>query len=83
MNPLTDFWSDYKDTFPVLTLVARFVLSVPASSAKNESVFSDAGNTLSSKHSRLDPSNFNNLMVIKSNIEGAFWIKFSEFSILF
>ena len=43
MNALTEFWSDYKDTFPVLALVARFVLSVPASSAKSESVFSDAG----------------------------------------
>jgi hypothetical protein len=69
MNPLTEFWSDYKDTFPVLALVARFVLSVPASSAKSESVFSDAGNTLSSKRSRLDPSNVNKLMVIKSNID--------------
>ena len=69
MDPLTDFWSDYKDTFPVLTLVARFVSSVPALSAKSESVFSDAGNTLSSKRSRLDPANVNNLMVIKSNID--------------
>jgi hypothetical protein len=53
--------------FPVLAKVARFILSIPASSAESERVFSASSNTETEKRSRLLPANVNALLVIKSN----------------
>ena len=53
--------------FPIVARVARSILCVPASSAKSECNFSDAGNTITSKRSRLSPSVVNDLMFLRSN----------------
>jgi hypothetical protein len=43
------------------------VLCIPAFSSKLESNFSDAGNTLTKKHSGLKPSTVNDLLFVRSN----------------
>lgn len=53
--------------FPMISRVARSILCVSASSAKSESNFSDAGNTLTEKRSNLDPHILNDMMFLRSN----------------
>jgi hAT family C-terminal dimerisation region len=53
--------------FPILARVVRSVLCVPASSSKSENNFSDAGNTITPKRSRLKPALINDLMFLRSN----------------
>jgi hypothetical protein len=43
------------------------VVYIPASNSKLESNFSDAGNTLTKKRSRLKPTTVNNLLFVRSN----------------
>ena len=52
---------------PLLSNLAKKVLTVPASSSKSERVFSTGGNIVTSKRNRLDPSKVENLIVIKEN----------------
>lgn len=54
-------------TFPIMARVARSILCIPASSAKSECNFSDAGNTITSKRNRLSPFVVNDLMFLHSN----------------
>jgi hypothetical protein len=44
-----------------------WVLCIPASSSKTESNFSDAGNTITNKHSGLKPTIVNDLLFVRSN----------------
>ncbi|KAH9102997.1 hypothetical protein AeMF1_020563 [Aphanomyces euteiches] len=53
--------------FPIMALVARSILCVPASSAMSENNFSDAGNTITKKRNRLKPRVVNDLMFLRSN----------------
>ncbi len=62
-----DWWKKNEDKFPVLSLVARFVLALPASSAKSECNFSDAGNTLTELRTNLSPNHVDELVFLKSN----------------
>jgi hypothetical protein len=52
---------------PIMSGVARSILCIPASSSKSESNFSDGGNTLTKKHSRLKPTTMNDLLFVRSN----------------
>ncbi|KAI9918471.1 hypothetical protein PsorP6_011326 [Peronosclerospora sorghi] len=49
-----------------LARVVRSVLAVPASSAKSECNFSDAGSTVTKKRNRLDPHKQDDLMFLRS-----------------
>ncbi|BBN02288.1 hypothetical protein Mp_2g14090 [Marchantia polymorpha subsp. ruderalis] len=60
------WWKIHQNEFPVLSRLARSVLTIPASSAKSESNFSDAGNTMSKKRNLLHPSKLDDLMFLRS-----------------
>ena len=61
------WWRDHEKILPNLAKVAKKVLTVPASSAKSEKVFSTGGNFVTKKRNRLAPKKAEELIVIKEN----------------
>jgi hypothetical protein len=61
------WWRDHKEQFPILSKLARIYLPIPATSTPSERLFSDAGNLLTAKRTRLNPELFNRLMFLKKN----------------
>jgi len=59
------WWKDHKLTFPVLSILARDVLSVPASTVSSESCFSLTGRILEERRRRLLPEHVEMLVCIK------------------
>ena len=65
VKPLS-WWKDASNRLPLITRVARQVLSIPASSATSERAFSDAGYTINQRRVRLNPQNVDKLLFIRS-----------------
>ena len=64
-NTLT-FWNTcITERLQLLSILARAILSVPATSAGSERSFSQLGNTLTAKRSRLAPNMAGDLMLVK------------------
>ena len=61
------WWRLNQEELPLLSKIARTVLSIPASSAKSERVFSTGGNVVTAKRSRLLPSKAEDLIILKEN----------------
>ena len=61
------WWKLNQEELPLLSKIARTVLSIPASSAKSERVFSTGGNVVTAKRSRLLPSKAEDLIILKEN----------------
>ncbi len=53
---LLGWWSQHEKTIPLLSRLARHVLSIPASSSSSERIFSTAGRTLEERRTSLKPS---------------------------
>ena len=51
------FWTTYQEQFPILALVARRVLAVPATSASTERLFSAGGRVCTFDRARMKPRN--------------------------
>ena len=51
------FWTKYQQQFPILALVARCVLAVPATSASTERLFSAGGRVCTFDRARMKPRN--------------------------
>jgi len=49
---ILNFWKEHQITYPKLSKLARWVLSIPASSASSERVFSCAGRVFEERHTR-------------------------------
>ena len=49
------WWHKNQKSFPILSRIARKYLSIPATLVSSERLFSDAGNQITSKRSRLSP----------------------------
>ena len=65
-NPFT-WWHEWKEKFPILSFLAKKYLSAYACSTASERLFSDAGNLLTAKRTRISPSLFKKLIFLKRN----------------
>jgi|GraSoiStandDraft_24_1057298.scaffolds.fasta_scaffold25211_2 hypothetical protein len=65
-NPF-EWWAGKKTKYPVLSKMARIYLAAPATSTPSERLFSDAGNLLSAKRTRMSPELFKRIMFLKRN----------------
>ena len=61
------YWKDHRETFPTLAKLAQKYLSVPASSAPVERIFSIAGKVFRPDRCRLTDKNFESVMFVKCN----------------
>jgi len=73
-----EWWRDHKALYPLLAMVARKWLAVPASSASSERVFSSAGLTLTKKRQRLLPGRIAKLVFLKTA-----WPALEELQVLY
>ena len=62
-----EWWLNKKGKYPILARLARIYLAVPATSTPSERLFSDAGNLLTSKRTRINPELFKRMMFLKRN----------------
>ena len=65
-NPL-DMWRKRAKEFPYLARLARRVLSIPATQAQSERMFSAAGLTVNKRRGSLDPENVEMLVFLRCN----------------
>lgn len=65
-NPF-EWWMSKKSKYPILAKMARIYLATPATSTPSERLFSDAGNILTSKRSRMNSELFKRIMFLKRN----------------
>lgn len=65
-NPFT-WWYERREKFPILNFIAKKYLAVYACSTASERLFSDAGNVLSAKRTRMCPRLFKKLIFLKRN----------------
>jgi hypothetical protein len=61
------WWRDHERVLPLLSKLAKKVLTVPASSSKSERVFSTGGNFVTSKRNKIAPKKVEDLILIKEN----------------
>ena len=61
------WWKDHEKVLPLLSKVAKKVLTIPCSSAKSERVFSTESNFVTSKRNGLAPKKVEDLIIIKEN----------------
>jgi hypothetical protein len=64
---ILQWWEDHKQQYPVLSILARDVISVPVSSVSSESAFSLAGRILEDRRTSLTPDMVRTLMTIKDS----------------
>jgi len=62
-----NWWLNKKLKYPGLAKMARIFLAIPATSTSSERLFSDAGNLLTCKRSRIDSELFKCMMFLKRN----------------
>jgi hAT family C-terminal dimerisation region len=62
-----NWWLNKKDKYPILAKIARIYLAIPAASTSSERLFSDAGNLLSAKRSKMNSELFQRIMFLKRN----------------
>ena len=58
-----------KNTFIILSILAHKYLPIPAVSTASERMFSDAGNLMGPKRTRMNPELFNRIIFLKRNFK--------------
>src|ERR1043165_6984357 len=66
VDPLV-WWKDHGPSYPILSNLARKYLSIPSTSVPSERLFSDAGNHISAKRTRLAPDLVDRILFLKRN----------------
>jgi len=61
-------WKSRELTYPSLSVLAKNILCIPASSAPSERVFSTAGSILTPKRNRMTPFHLSALVFLNKNI---------------
>ncbi|CAF1207983.1 unnamed protein product [Adineta ricciae] len=64
-NPLV-FWKQYGKTFPILSILARRLHSIPATTASVERSFSGGGQVVTKRRANLSPSQVDNILFVRS-----------------
>ncbi|CAF3313788.1 unnamed protein product [Rotaria sp. Silwood2] len=64
-NPL-DFWKQHRELLPVLSILARKIHCIPASSAAVEKCFSSTGFIVNERWTSLHPEQIDNIIVLRS-----------------
>ena len=70
-DPL-DFWTEHDSKFPILSRIARVILSISPTSADVERLFSRSGRTATEGHSSLIPDHVNELVTLN------YWLRETE-----
>jgi hypothetical protein len=60
------YWRGQSERLPLLAILARWYLAIPATSASVESVFSLSNNIITKSRSSLDPTTTKQLVMLKS-----------------
>ena len=76
---LLTWWQTHEKILPILSNVAKIVLTIPCSSAKSERVFSCAGNFATPKRNRLGLKKLEDLVVFYENDLTSTLIDFEDF----
>lgn len=63
------WWFERSTKYPNLSLLARFILAIPASSAAPERNFSTAGHIVSERRTRLSTSTVEEILICHSNCD--------------
>ena len=81
-DPLTEFddsfsvlswWRDHKRTYPILSILAKAVLTVPVSTISSESAFSLCGRLIEERRRSLTPEHVEMLSLAKDWEQAAVW----------
>ncbi|CAF3366112.1 unnamed protein product, partial [Rotaria sp. Silwood2] len=65
-DTLLGWWSKHSLIFPQLTLLARSLFGIPASSATSERVFSSTGRILEKRRQLLNPDIVDDILMIRN-----------------
>lgn len=74
-EPALNWWKSNRKRFPTFARLARFYLSIPASSAEAERLFSSSGNCISEKRVRLSEQSARASVGLKLNKVNKKWVK--------
>ena len=61
------WWKQHQNILPLLSIAARSVLAIPASSAKSERVYSSGANIVTAKRTRMKPNKVEQTLIIREN----------------
>ena len=64
---ILQWWKTHENVLPLLSKLAKKVLTIPASSSKSERVFSCGGNFVTPKRNKLGAKKVEDLILIKEN----------------
>ncbi|CAF4905674.1 unnamed protein product, partial [Rotaria socialis] len=67
MNVLI-YWNNNKLVYPALATIAQHVLCIPVANTSVERLFSDSGNTITIRRTRLKTSKVNQLLFMLQNL---------------